>query len=250
MKKTLIIAILALFPLTSLAFFPENLKYSSSGPAVIELQEFLTSHSYYTGPITGYFYSLTLAGVKVYQAANGLPTTGYFGPMSRAKAQIIIESETASSTEQEIVETGTTTAPVVAPLETPSTAPVYNPPQPQTFGATIPVMPIDKSEIVVVQSKGNVSSDFPHGQIIFTVTVTDTEGKPNASTVDSVGNLDKTVSVTMTVPDTFNDKNLNDTRITNPFGQAVFGYIPKTTGTKDIIFTSGNLTKQITINVE
>ena len=111
-------------------------------------------------------------------------------------------------------------------------------------------MPTSKAEILVVQSKGNISSDFPFGQYIFTVTVLDENGKPNASTVDSVGNLDKIVPIVMQVPDTFNDKNLVDERVTNPAGQFVFGYVPKTAGTKNIIFTSGSLSKTFTLEVK
>lgn len=114
---------------------------------------------------------------------------------------------------------------------------------------TIMETPIDKSDILIVKSNGNVSLDFPHGQIIFTVTVLDSSGKPAATKLDATRNITEAVNVQMTVPDTFNDKNLTDTRITNEKGEVVFGYIPKTTGEKTITFTSGNVSKNFVTEV-
>jgi peptidoglycan hydrolase-like protein with peptidoglycan-binding domain len=53
---------------------------------VMTLQSFLLSRGYYNGPVTGNFLGLTLVGVKNFQKANGLPVTGYFGPLSRKLA--------------------------------------------------------------------------------------------------------------------------------------------------------------------
>lgn len=53
---------------------------------VTRLQNFLTSNGYLAeGNISGYFGELTLAAVKAFQAANGIDTTGFVGPSSRAK---------------------------------------------------------------------------------------------------------------------------------------------------------------------
>lgn len=65
-----------------------DLTVGSSGNSVIVLQQALVAQGYLTMPAgvsTGYFGSLTKAAVMKWQAANGLPATGFFGPMSRAK---------------------------------------------------------------------------------------------------------------------------------------------------------------------
>lgn len=245
MKKTIILVALALFPLTSFAAFDSNLKYSASGPAVVELQEFLTSHNYYAGPISGYFYSLTLAGVKAYQAANNLPSSGYFGPMSRAEANVILTDDLATSTTQELTETGTTSAPIVAPIETP---PVQNQVVPPTFSGTITSpapMPQDLSAITVkVATSG--------GRFTFSVSV-----------LGSDGNAIQNAPIHMEAPDLV--PIANKTGITDRFATDQDGNPPQnnwyttfsygglqvlTKGSQDITFTSGNLTKTITINVQ
>ena len=98
---------------------------------------------------------------------------------------------------------------------------------------------VDKSKLTVVRSEGNVSPDFPHGQVIFTVTYFDKDGKPTTEVRD----------ITMEVPDNLNEPNI-ETRPTNPVGQIVFGYIPKTAGIKTVSFSSGSLNESITFDVK
>lgn len=88
--------------------FDQNLYYGITGSTQVQaLQEFLTVNNYYNGPITGNFYSLTLQGVKNFQGANSVPTTGYFGVLSRGVANTVLaSSEPAPS----IAETGTSTS--------------------------------------------------------------------------------------------------------------------------------------------
>ncbi len=65
-----------------------DLTVGSSGNSVVVLQTALVAQGYLTMPAgvsMGYFGSLTKAAVMKWQAANGLPATGFFGPMSRAK---------------------------------------------------------------------------------------------------------------------------------------------------------------------
>jgi peptidoglycan hydrolase-like protein with peptidoglycan-binding domain len=58
---------------------------------VSRLQEFLTDKGYYSGPITGNFFTLTRAAVIKFQQANAIsPAAGYFGPKSRAAANQIL----------------------------------------------------------------------------------------------------------------------------------------------------------------
>lgn|GEM_PF-2430526 len=58
----------------------------STNPDVQTLQQFLKDNSFYDGPMTGGFFSLTQGAVKKFQTAHGIKPTGYFGPQSRAAA--------------------------------------------------------------------------------------------------------------------------------------------------------------------
>jgi Glycosyl hydrolase family 26/Putative peptidoglycan binding domain len=54
------------------------------------LQQLLTTQGLYAGPITGNFLNLTMQSVKEFQIENNvIPSTGYFGPLTRAKANAI-----------------------------------------------------------------------------------------------------------------------------------------------------------------
>lgn len=72
--------------------FNINLHYGIYGNAdVSRLQKFLTTKDLYTGPITGNFLSLTLQAVKDFQKQNSIdPVSGFFGPLTRAKANISV----------------------------------------------------------------------------------------------------------------------------------------------------------------
>lgn len=157
MKKTLILGAVLGFLLpfsTFAASFETNVKYGQRGPAVIEVQEFLVDQGFLaSGNATGNFYSLTLKAVKAYQAAKNLPATGFWGPMTRAQAQL--EVDTASSDEAEMTETGAISSPVV---ETPQVV------QPQ-YVAAAPVAqqvvqaPVSKKKLLVevemISAKGS-----------------------------------------------------------------------------------------------
>ena len=64
--------------------FTANLAIGSRGTAVLELQKRLTALGFYTGPITGYYGSLTSASVKQFQGANSISRLGIVGPATRA----------------------------------------------------------------------------------------------------------------------------------------------------------------------
>lgn len=116
-----------LLPSFAFASFDTNLKYGSSGSKVVELQEFLQDQGIYTGPITGNFYSLTRTAVKQFQIANNIsPASGFFGSLSRAKANIIIALNTEEDNTAQIADTGVITPPVVEPYIPPVS--VYTPP--------------------------------------------------------------------------------------------------------------------------
>jgi peptidoglycan hydrolase-like protein with peptidoglycan-binding domain len=115
-KKIIAISLLVLLSLTiapisaSASAFDFDLYYGIRESAdVSRLQEFLTEQEVYTGPITGNFYSLTLRGVKDFQTKLGItPAFGYFGPITRASANEIIDAQVSESDEQAISEIGTT----------------------------------------------------------------------------------------------------------------------------------------------
>lgn len=72
-------------PTASGASFSRNLSLGLTGDDVKALQTRLTSEGVYSGPITGYFGSLTQAGVKAYQAKYGIDQLGIVGPMTRTQ---------------------------------------------------------------------------------------------------------------------------------------------------------------------
>lgn len=72
-----------LVPQVTLGFFETNLKYGDRGEKVAELQEYLISNGFMAGSATGNFYSITKKAVKDFQIAHNLPSTGYFGVLSR-----------------------------------------------------------------------------------------------------------------------------------------------------------------------
>jgi peptidoglycan hydrolase-like protein with peptidoglycan-binding domain len=65
--------------------FARTLSQGSTGDEVKSLQERLTKEGVYTGPITGYFGSLTKAAVEAYQEMKGLEKAGVVGPKTRAE---------------------------------------------------------------------------------------------------------------------------------------------------------------------
>jgi len=79
--------------------FDQNLSVGMRTESVKNLQQVLTDEGIYTGPITGYFGSLTKAGVIVFQEKYadeilkplGLAKgTGFFGPLTRKKLKALL----------------------------------------------------------------------------------------------------------------------------------------------------------------
>lgn len=89
------------------ATFTKTLALGSSGAAVTSLQTLLTTQQVYTGPITGYFGTLTRDGVKTLQAKFGLDTVGTVGPKTRA---LLNQLATASTTTPLTMSAATTPA--------------------------------------------------------------------------------------------------------------------------------------------
>jgi len=77
---------------TSFQPFTKNLRFAESDPDVLRLQEYLNANGFVLAPSgpgsPGHeivrFGSLTLKELKLFQAAHGIPDTGYFGPITRS----------------------------------------------------------------------------------------------------------------------------------------------------------------------
>lgn len=65
--------------------FTKSLDLESKGTEVTELQKFLKTKGFYTGPITGYFGPLTKTAVKKFQKAYSISQLGNIGPATRAE---------------------------------------------------------------------------------------------------------------------------------------------------------------------
>lgn len=96
-KSLSVIAIIIfLFSHTALAAtFSRDLYFGlRNDPDVVQLQSFLRGLGYFTYPQnTGNFFTATLDAVKKFQISSGVqPIAGYFGPLSRAKANEMINS--------------------------------------------------------------------------------------------------------------------------------------------------------------
>lgn len=61
------------------------LAIGSTGDEVTELQKRLADEGVYSGPVTGYFGSLTSQAVKLFQAKYGISQVGVVGPQTRSK---------------------------------------------------------------------------------------------------------------------------------------------------------------------
>lgn len=73
---------------TGATTFTRDLYVGVSGSDVTVLQQYLEARGFFVLPASasyGYFGSITEAAVKQWQASVGLPSTGYFGPLSRAE---------------------------------------------------------------------------------------------------------------------------------------------------------------------
>jgi uncharacterized protein YkwD len=123
-KFSVVLALLSAIALVSsctaraaTAPFTRDLFYGIRGDAdVARLQIFLTNQNDYSGPITGNFFTLTRAGVKRFQIEQGIaPVAGYFGPLTRAKANAIMPPSAAVS----IPAVPVVTSPMPKPISTP-----------------------------------------------------------------------------------------------------------------------------------
>ena len=104
-----------------------DLTVGSTGSQVVALQNSLVSGGYLmmpAGVAPGYFGALTKTAVAKWQAAVGLPATGYFGPLSRAKFTGSVAGTTTGGTTTGGTVSGTITTPGVEGTLTVTSAPV------------------------------------------------------------------------------------------------------------------------------
>ncbi len=267
MKKYLLIALVLFTPLTTFAAFDANLKYGAKGANVMELQEFLTAHEYYAGPLTGNFYSLTLAGVKRFQAANSVPATGYFGPLSRTAANRVMAIESGDSDADEIQQVGSISTPsntdpidalnqkvldLTNKLEQQKTLQqqtndtlnkIQENTKPVTQVMSTPE-PVVNTEITIGVIAVEPNSALLHGEFFFDIAVVNSLGKKvSGSPVHMAFPADHDFGGPYS-GDSLADKTMATSYI--QFGP----YVPTTPGTKTITFTSGNLTKSVTVEVK
>lgn len=66
------------------AAFTTQMGVGAQSSSVTSLQTWLTQNGYYSGPITGYYGSLTRAAVENFQTAHSISATGYVGPLTLA----------------------------------------------------------------------------------------------------------------------------------------------------------------------
>lgn len=239
--KKLFIFVLLVLPSVSLASFDINLKYGAKGDAVLELQEFLTDQGVYSGPITGNFYSLTRTAVKKFQTLYGIePAAGYFGPLTRVKANKLLSKEAVEENSQEIKETNTTTPPLVQiqpipviPTPTPTPAPVVAP-------APSPSVPTR----LYVRPRSNPSA-YPE--------VLGANCEPMdywVSVYDQYGVEMDAQDVTMVAPFLTTTEKTRQEDYTRAKIHAFFRYYtPATSTTETITFTSGSLRTNSTLHV-
>ena len=102
-----------------------NLRYRDRMSEVFTLQDYLQSNGYLNSEPTGFFGILTRQAVMDFQNANGItPASGYFGPISRAKAKMLtcggtIPTPTPTPIPSPIPPTPSPNKPIPVPVPTP-----------------------------------------------------------------------------------------------------------------------------------
>jgi peptidoglycan hydrolase-like protein with peptidoglycan-binding domain/chitodextrinase len=90
--------------------FPRDLAIGDTGSDVSALQEFLIANGFLHASPTGYFGVLTQSAVAAWQSIRGLPSTGFFGSLSRAA----ITNTTSTTPIAPTTPQGATTTPTTA----------------------------------------------------------------------------------------------------------------------------------------
>lgn len=65
-----------------------------NNPEIKQLQEFLRDEGLYSGPVNGNFFNLTRSAVKKFQEREKIvPVAGFFGPLTRSRANILLSKK-------------------------------------------------------------------------------------------------------------------------------------------------------------
>lgn len=107
-------------------FFSKNLYFGlTNDQDVTELQKMLTRLGYYTGPITGNFFSQTQEAVRKFQVAKNIsPASGYFGPLTRKMANELNVLSSPQSVTTSAIPLSSVSPPVSVPTESLRPVPV------------------------------------------------------------------------------------------------------------------------------
>ncbi len=165
MHKTLFYILISLnlaVPWFVLASFDRDLYFGLRNDSeVTKLQEFLTGRGIYSGPITGGFFSLTREAVKDFQKKEGIePAAGYFGPLTRARANTLLASpQTKEEIIAELVRQISELQKQLQALEAKQTTETAKPEEP----APAPAAPIVETPTKAVKLfvSGTATSSFP-----------------------------------------------------------------------------------------
>jgi len=106
----------ASFASTPAISFSSDLHYGSRGEMVSNLQIFLSQEGIYNSSPTGGYYALTQAAVRRFQVREGIsPTSGYFGPKTRAAANLAVLKRSLALLQAQGTSTTTATTTVTVP---------------------------------------------------------------------------------------------------------------------------------------
>lgn len=99
--KVAIVSAILLLPVFSSAqvvSFDVSLGFGRNNPKaeVMKLQQFLLELGFLKVNPTGNYLNLTVAAVKAFQSSQGIESTGFFGPLSRAAANRVVLSRIPS----------------------------------------------------------------------------------------------------------------------------------------------------------
>ena len=236
MKKILVAVLFSIFTVSianAATSFETDLSFGITGSAkVTTLQEFLRDQGLYTGPITGNFFTLTKNAVIAFQKAHSVNGTGYFGPLTRQKANVLLKTPanniSVSSLEEQITKLQLELKAMLL-AQSAEPAPIPPPPPP-------PQQPTDSGkEIALTANKTTVFQNNWDSVIITAIYKENGTPKPAA--------------FSFTAPEKTQVINADCEGNSPQCGKANFTYSPKTLGTQSISVTTSGVTKTIDITV-
>ena len=143
---------------------------------VMRLQEFLRDTAVYSGPITGNFFSLTLAAVQAFQKREGIsPAVGYVGSITRARinglrtnspsreGQIALLMQQIKNLQQQLqlLQQGAGTPPPAPVVPSATPTPTAMPVSLSVHASTSTPSPTTAPQAAVLNIDGAVSGQFP-----------------------------------------------------------------------------------------